>query len=78
MDEVIDELLTKDYSCDIAMPRIKKRYLFISIGMWSFKDSSFCVCTIYLKLIFEQLSLVVLLCMEMVSDIFYGYYFCGL
>lgn len=28
VDEVIDELLTKDYSCDIAMPRIKKRYLF--------------------------------------------------
>ncbi|KAJ6876672.1 hypothetical protein NC651_029621 [Populus alba x Populus x berolinensis] len=26
MDEVIDELLTKDYSCDIAMPRIKKRW----------------------------------------------------
>lgn len=26
MDEVIDELLTKDYSCDIALPRIKKRY----------------------------------------------------
>lgn len=25
VDEVIDELLTKDYSCDIAMPRIKKR-----------------------------------------------------
>ncbi|KAJ6876684.1 hypothetical protein NC651_029630 [Populus alba x Populus x berolinensis] len=26
MDDVIDELLTKDYSCDIAMPRIKKRW----------------------------------------------------
>lgn len=26
VDEVIDELLTKDYSCDIAMPRVKKRY----------------------------------------------------
>lgn len=26
MDEVIDELLTKDYSCDIALPRVKKRY----------------------------------------------------
>lgn len=25
VDEVIDELLTKDYSCDIALPRIKKR-----------------------------------------------------
>jgi hypothetical protein len=29
VDEVIDELLTTDYSCDIAMPRIKKRYCFI-------------------------------------------------
>lgn len=27
VDEYIDELLTKDYSCDIALPRIKKRYL---------------------------------------------------
>jgi len=27
VDEVIDELLTTDYSCDIAMPRIKKRYV---------------------------------------------------
>ena len=26
MDEVIDELLTKDYSCDVALPRVKKRY----------------------------------------------------
>lgn len=26
VDEVIDELLTKDYSCDIALPRVKKRY----------------------------------------------------
>ncbi|KAJ0259441.1 Pre-mRNA-splicing factor 38 [Hirschfeldia incana] len=25
VDEVVDELLTKDYSCDIAMPRLKKR-----------------------------------------------------
>ncbi|KAL5701019.1 hypothetical protein ACHQM5_026401 [Ranunculus cassubicifolius] len=25
VDEVVDELLTKDYSCDIALPRIKKR-----------------------------------------------------
>jgi hypothetical protein len=42
VDEVIDELLTTDYSCDIAMPRIKKRYCFIvfslSIGMFGFKD----------------------------------------
>jgi len=29
VDEVIDELLTTDYSCDIAMPRIKKRYCFV-------------------------------------------------
>lgn len=28
VDEVIDELLKKDYSCDIALPRIKKRYPF--------------------------------------------------
>lgn len=26
VDEYIDELLTKDYSCDIALPRIKKRF----------------------------------------------------
>lgn len=32
VDEVIDELLTKDYSCDIAMPRIKKRWTLESIG----------------------------------------------
>lgn len=30
VDEVIDELLTKDYSCDIALPRIKKRFLFFT------------------------------------------------
>lgn len=29
VDEYIDELLTTDYSCDIALPRIKKRYLSI-------------------------------------------------
>lgn len=54
VDEVIDELLTKDYSCDIAMPRVKKRYIFfifsLFIGMCSFKDSSCCVCTLYLNL----------------------------
>lgn len=27
VDEVIDELLTQDYSCDIALPRIKKRWV---------------------------------------------------
>ncbi|KAJ9681819.1 hypothetical protein PVL29_017949 [Vitis rotundifolia] len=32
VDEVIDELLTKDYSCDIAMPRIKKRWTLESLG----------------------------------------------
>ncbi|KAF6152455.1 hypothetical protein GIB67_035523 [Kingdonia uniflora] len=32
VDEVIDELLTKDYSCDIALPRIKKRWTLESIG----------------------------------------------
>ncbi|KAL6964691.1 hypothetical protein U1Q18_035749 [Sarracenia purpurea var. burkii] len=32
VDEVIDELLTKDYSCDVAMPRIKKRWTLESIG----------------------------------------------
>lgn len=31
VDEYIDELLTTDYSCDIALPRIKKRYLSICI-----------------------------------------------
>ncbi|PSS03050.1 Pre-mRNA-splicing factor like [Actinidia chinensis var. chinensis] len=29
VDEIIDELLTKDYSCDIALPRIKKRWTVI-------------------------------------------------
>lgn len=29
VDEVIDELLTRDYSCDIALPRIKKRCLYL-------------------------------------------------
>nr|GEV65467.1 pre-mRNA-splicing factor 38 [Tanacetum cinerariifolium] len=32
VDEVIDELLTKDYSCDIALPRIKKRLTIEAIG----------------------------------------------
>lgn len=32
VDELIDELLTKDYSCDIALPRIKKRYTLESNG----------------------------------------------
>lgn len=31
VDEYIDELLTTDYSCDIALPRIKKRYFSICI-----------------------------------------------
>ncbi|CAH9126242.1 unnamed protein product [Cuscuta epithymum] len=32
VDEYIDELLTKDYSCDIALPRIKKRWTLESLG----------------------------------------------
>ncbi|KAJ1383466.1 Pre-mRNA-splicing factor 38 [Sesbania bispinosa] len=32
VDEVIDELLTKDYSCDIALPRIKRRWTLESLG----------------------------------------------
>ncbi|XP_022756188.1 pre-mRNA-splicing factor 38 isoform X2 [Durio zibethinus] len=32
VDEVIDELLTKDYSYDIALPRIKKRWTLESLG----------------------------------------------
>ncbi|KAH9608134.1 hypothetical protein KSS87_015584 [Heliosperma pusillum] len=32
VDEFIDDLLTKDYSCDIAMPRIKKRWNLENIG----------------------------------------------
>ncbi|CAN1219769.1 Pre-mRNA-splicing factor 38 [Linum perenne] len=33
VDEVIDELLTKDYSCDITMPRVKKRWTLESLGI---------------------------------------------
>lgn len=36
VDEVIDELLTKDYSCDIAMPRIKKRYCVDLLSVFSY------------------------------------------
>ncbi|KAK6911615.1 Pre-mRNA-splicing factor 38, C-terminal [Dillenia turbinata] len=32
VDEVIDELLTKDYSCDVALPRIKKRWTLETLG----------------------------------------------
>ncbi|XP_077218941.1 PRP38 family protein [Tasmannia lanceolata] len=32
VDEVIDELLTTDYSCDITMPRIQKRWTLESLG----------------------------------------------
>ncbi|KAG9130816.1 hypothetical protein Leryth_016961 [Lithospermum erythrorhizon] len=32
VDEVIDQLLTKDYSCDIALPRIKKRWTLEALG----------------------------------------------
>lgn len=27
VDEFIDELLTTEYSCDIALPRVPKRYV---------------------------------------------------
>lgn len=45
VDEVIDELLTKDYSCDIALPRIKKRYVkhFTAHCTW-FSIFFFCFC----------------------------------
>nr|BAF00662.1 hypothetical protein [Arabidopsis thaliana] len=33
VDEVIGELLTKDYSCDIAMPRLKKRWTLEQNGL---------------------------------------------
>ncbi|RWR77501.1 Pre-mRNA-splicing factor 38 [Cinnamomum micranthum f. kanehirae] len=32
VDEVIDELLTKDYSCDVALPRVQKRWLLETTG----------------------------------------------
>ncbi|XP_058078013.1 pre-mRNA-splicing factor 38 [Magnolia sinica] len=32
VDEVIDELLTKDYSCDVALPRVQKRWLLETAG----------------------------------------------
>lgn len=32
VDDFIDELLTRDYSCDIALPRIKKRWTIEAIG----------------------------------------------
>ncbi|EPS71376.1 hypothetical protein M569_03383 [Genlisea aurea] len=32
VDEFIDDLLTKDYSCDIALPRIKKRWTLENLG----------------------------------------------
>lgn len=32
VDEFIDELLTKDYSCDTALPRIQKRFVFSSVS----------------------------------------------
>ncbi|KAK1318514.1 hypothetical protein QJS10_CPB04g00908 [Acorus calamus] len=33
VDEVIDELLTKDYSCDIALPRVQKRWTLETTGI---------------------------------------------
>ncbi|CAI9089671.1 OLC1v1024289C1 [Oldenlandia corymbosa var. corymbosa] len=32
VDEFIDELLTKDYSCDIVLPHVKKRWTLESLG----------------------------------------------
>lgn len=40
VDEFIDELLTKDYSCDIAMPRIKKRWHLESNGSLELRRSA--------------------------------------
>ncbi|KAJ3676112.1 hypothetical protein LUZ60_003524 [Juncus effusus] len=33
VDEFIDELLTKDYSCDIALPRVQKRWTLEATGV---------------------------------------------
>ncbi|WOL00471.1 pre-mRNA-splicing factor 38 [Canna indica] len=33
VDEVIDELLTKDYSCDVALPRVQKRWNLEACGL---------------------------------------------
>lgn len=43
VDEVIDELLKKDYSCDIALPRIKKRYPFFFFLLYSLITLVSCV-----------------------------------
>ncbi|GAB2277383.1 hypothetical protein Dimus_012086 [Dionaea muscipula] len=40
VDEFIDELLTKDYSCDIALPRIKKRWNLETIGALELRRSA--------------------------------------
>lgn len=40
VDEFIDELLTKDYSCDIALPRIKKRWTLESLGQLELRRSA--------------------------------------
>lgn len=39
VDEVIDDLLTKDYSCDVALPRVQKRLI---INFFS-QTSSLCL-----------------------------------
>ncbi|CAA7028832.1 unnamed protein product [Microthlaspi erraticum] len=39
VDEVIEELLTKDYSCDIAMPRLKKRWTLEQNGLLEARKS---------------------------------------
>ncbi|KAH0994418.1 hypothetical protein GBA52_018282 [Prunus armeniaca] len=40
VDEVIDELLTKDYSCDIVMPRSKKRWTLEANGSLELRKSA--------------------------------------
>ncbi|XP_068664023.1 pre-mRNA-splicing factor 38-like [Aristolochia californica] len=40
VDEVIDELLTTDYSCDISLPRIPKRWILESSGKLELRRSA--------------------------------------
>ncbi|KAF5729381.1 hypothetical protein HS088_TW21G01546 [Tripterygium wilfordii] len=39
VDEFIEELLTKDYSCDVALPRIRKRWNLEQIGLLELRIS---------------------------------------
>ncbi|XVF49008.1 hypothetical protein PTKIN_Ptkin03bG0234300 [Pterospermum kingtungense] len=41
VDEFIDELLTKDYSCDIALPCLTKRWILVSLGALEPRKSVF-------------------------------------